>query len=497
MTATPGAPVTMFTTQWCGYCVRLKKLMQREGIEFAEVDIENDAAAADLVMQANGGNRTVPTLLFADGTALTNPSIDQVKSQLEPALGGSDRVIPGPRPSKGHDRPQRAATAASTSSGRCGRPRSGGRRRDLRAPATSVRRGVPAGPPVTRTAAGAGRCVSPAGTRGRRRPRRGPVAGRPRRRGARRRSSSPTAPPAARRAGPAGRSRTPRTRSTPASPPSSAPSPSSSTPSPPGSPPSGPSASSPSGTAPAPARRSSRCAARPGRRAARSPSSPARCSTAWCRPGRRPAPDAGSAVGPAPSALAAPSARRPRARVPVRRRGGRPVLTRPEPLTPSALADRLAALLAGLPPEPGADGAARRRRRPGAGRARTRSPRRDRRPAARRSGGPPSSCPADRLLPARLAAPRARPHRPRRPLHRLAGRRGAGPRGARPGRARRLRRATCRCCGTSTGTAPPAPARGRCRPAASCWCPGRCCRGWGCRSTSSSTCGSARPPAGG
>ncbi len=81
MTATPAA-VTMFTTQWCGYCVRLKKLMQREGIDFAEVDIENDAAAAELVMQANGGNRTVPTLLFPDGTALTNPSIDQVKSQL-------------------------------------------------------------------------------------------------------------------------------------------------------------------------------------------------------------------------------------------------------------------------------------------------------------------------------------------------------------------------------------------------------------------------------
>ena len=83
MTATPGAAVTMFTTQWCGYCVRLKKLMQREGIDFAEVDIENDAAAADLVMRANGGNRTVPTLLFPDGTAMTNPSIDQVKSQLQ------------------------------------------------------------------------------------------------------------------------------------------------------------------------------------------------------------------------------------------------------------------------------------------------------------------------------------------------------------------------------------------------------------------------------
>jgi mycoredoxin len=82
MTSTPTAAVTMYTTDWCGYCVRLKKLMEREGIAFAEVNIERDAEAADLVMQANGGNRTVPTLLFTDGTALTNPSIDQVKAQL-------------------------------------------------------------------------------------------------------------------------------------------------------------------------------------------------------------------------------------------------------------------------------------------------------------------------------------------------------------------------------------------------------------------------------
>ena len=79
--------VTMYTTSWCGYCFRLKKLMQREGIDFAEVDIEADEQAAELVMQANGGNRTVPTLVFADGSALTNPSIDQVKSQLAAQTG--------------------------------------------------------------------------------------------------------------------------------------------------------------------------------------------------------------------------------------------------------------------------------------------------------------------------------------------------------------------------------------------------------------------------
>ena len=86
MTAAPAA-VTMYTTTWCGYCVRLKKLMQREGIDYAEVDIEQDPGAAELVMQANGGNRTVPTLLFCDGSALTNPSIDQVKAQLAQSAG--------------------------------------------------------------------------------------------------------------------------------------------------------------------------------------------------------------------------------------------------------------------------------------------------------------------------------------------------------------------------------------------------------------------------
>jgi mycoredoxin len=83
----PDTAVTMYTTNWCGYCMRLKKLMQREGIDFSEVNIEVDESAAELVMKANGGNRTVPTLVFADGSALTNPSIDQVKAQLSQLPG--------------------------------------------------------------------------------------------------------------------------------------------------------------------------------------------------------------------------------------------------------------------------------------------------------------------------------------------------------------------------------------------------------------------------
>jgi mycoredoxin len=74
--------VTMYTTSWCGYCIRLKRMLAREGIAFQEVNIEHDRAAAEAVREVNGGNRTVPTLVLTDGTALTNPSLDEVKTAL-------------------------------------------------------------------------------------------------------------------------------------------------------------------------------------------------------------------------------------------------------------------------------------------------------------------------------------------------------------------------------------------------------------------------------
>ena len=72
----------MYTTTWCGYCVRLKRQMQRAGIEFSEVDIEQQPDAEELVKQANGGSATVPTLRFDDGSTLTNPSLAQVQERL-------------------------------------------------------------------------------------------------------------------------------------------------------------------------------------------------------------------------------------------------------------------------------------------------------------------------------------------------------------------------------------------------------------------------------
>jgi mycoredoxin len=74
--------ITMFSTTWCGYCRRLKSALDREGIGYTEVNIEDDDASADYVMSVNGGNQTVPTVVFPDGTAATNPSLAEVRTRL-------------------------------------------------------------------------------------------------------------------------------------------------------------------------------------------------------------------------------------------------------------------------------------------------------------------------------------------------------------------------------------------------------------------------------
>ncbi|MFI5777700.1 mycoredoxin [Nocardia sp. NPDC051570] len=72
----------MYSTTWCGYCRRLKKQLDESGITYAEVDIEQDPAAAEFVGNVNGGNQVVPTVKYRDGSVATNPSLVQVKQAL-------------------------------------------------------------------------------------------------------------------------------------------------------------------------------------------------------------------------------------------------------------------------------------------------------------------------------------------------------------------------------------------------------------------------------
>ena len=80
---TPDAgSITMFSTTWCGYCRRLKSQLDTAGIGYTEINIEDVDGTAELVAEINGGNQTVPTVIFPDGSSATNPSAAEVKSRL-------------------------------------------------------------------------------------------------------------------------------------------------------------------------------------------------------------------------------------------------------------------------------------------------------------------------------------------------------------------------------------------------------------------------------
>ena len=72
----------MYSTQWCGYCKRLKSMLNADGITFTEIDLEQSPDAVAIVERVNNGNQTVPTLIFSDGTSMTNPSLAKIKEHL-------------------------------------------------------------------------------------------------------------------------------------------------------------------------------------------------------------------------------------------------------------------------------------------------------------------------------------------------------------------------------------------------------------------------------
>jgi mycoredoxin len=76
------AQIIVYSTPWCGYCHRLMRELDRERISYTEVDIEQRPEAAEIVMALNDGLKTVPTLVFSDGTSLSNPSLARVKAHL-------------------------------------------------------------------------------------------------------------------------------------------------------------------------------------------------------------------------------------------------------------------------------------------------------------------------------------------------------------------------------------------------------------------------------
>ncbi len=77
------AKVTMYGAEWCGDCRRSKRFLDSNNVSYEYIDVEADASASDKVIEINGGQRSIPVILFSDGTHLTEPSDNDLKAKLE------------------------------------------------------------------------------------------------------------------------------------------------------------------------------------------------------------------------------------------------------------------------------------------------------------------------------------------------------------------------------------------------------------------------------
>jgi glutaredoxin-like protein len=75
-------PITVYSTTWCGSCYRVKAFLDRHRVPYRWVDIDQTPGAEEVVTRINRGYRSVPTLVFADGSSLTEPTARDLADKL-------------------------------------------------------------------------------------------------------------------------------------------------------------------------------------------------------------------------------------------------------------------------------------------------------------------------------------------------------------------------------------------------------------------------------
>jgi mycoredoxin len=74
--------ITLYGTQWCGDTIRARRILDTNQIQYEWIDIDKNADGAQVVKQINHGNRSVPTIVFEDGSVLVEPSNNELLKKL-------------------------------------------------------------------------------------------------------------------------------------------------------------------------------------------------------------------------------------------------------------------------------------------------------------------------------------------------------------------------------------------------------------------------------
>ena len=77
--------IIMYTTEYCSDCLRAKKFFEANNIPHIRIGLEGNEEATDFVIRINNGHRSVPTIVFPDGSILVEPSWEELKAKISAA----------------------------------------------------------------------------------------------------------------------------------------------------------------------------------------------------------------------------------------------------------------------------------------------------------------------------------------------------------------------------------------------------------------------------
>lgn len=80
--------IVMYATEYCPDCHRAKAFFERNKIDYLKVGLEGNTEATEFVMQINNGNRSVPTIIFPDGSILVEPSWEELREKTQDIIPG-------------------------------------------------------------------------------------------------------------------------------------------------------------------------------------------------------------------------------------------------------------------------------------------------------------------------------------------------------------------------------------------------------------------------
>ena len=80
-TLTP-TQIVIYSTEYCSDCLRVKKFFEVNNIPHMRIGLEGNEEAIEFVMQINNGYRSVPTIIFPDGSILVEPDWEELKAKF-------------------------------------------------------------------------------------------------------------------------------------------------------------------------------------------------------------------------------------------------------------------------------------------------------------------------------------------------------------------------------------------------------------------------------